>query len=241
MYLSRIFENLKSSFTNVMRKYENISFEDDIFTEMSKHDNSCLVKPNPCYDKIPLEVYNSLLNRMSSDEMIELFSSMFGKRLEADEIPATLEKAFAYLKKRITNVNSVRHTDIYSKQGMVEFVQTGKLTDHLDHLPAFNREEINKVLEHINARNNDPKDKYILYITEDGFAHNDFIFSVYKDFGIIVEYVFPPGTEGLWKMILIQNNRLASIFFDYFENHLPLNKAMEKSKTNSFIQSLMDS
>jgi len=240
MYLSRIFEGLKINFTNVMRKYDNVDLEDDIFTEMNKHGGSVLIKPNPCYDEIPIEVYESLLGRTSTEELIDLFSSMLGFRLEEEALPATLEKTFEYLKKRIKGAKSSKHTDIYSKQGITEFATTGRLTDHLPHLPTFSKEEIHKVLEYINNRNNDPKDTYTLYITEDGYVHNDFIFSIYTDFGIIVEYIFPPHTAGLWKMILIQNERLASIFTDYFVNHIPVNKAMDKKQTDTFIKSLIE-
>ena len=241
MYLSRIFEGLKSSFANVMRKYETIDFDDDIFTEMSKHGNNCLVKPNPCYDEIPIEVYESILGRTEKDDLIELFSTMHGQRIDEQTLPTVLEKTFEYLKGRIKIAQVGRRTDIYSKQGMLEFAATGKLTDHVPFLPTFNREEINKIIEHILDRSNETKDKYTLYITEDDFSHNDFIFSVYKDFGIIVEYIFPPHTEGLWKMILIQNERLASIFFDYFDNHIPLNKALDKKQTENFLKSLIES
>jgi len=240
MYLSRIFEGLKISFTNVMRKYDSVDFEDDIFTEMNKKGSSVLVKPNPCYDEIPIEVYESILSRMSDEELIELFSAMLGQKIEADALPATLLKTFEYLKKRIKGTTTSKHTDIYSKQGIIDFFTTGKLTDHVPYLPAFSKEEASKVLEYINNRNNDPKDTYALHITEGSYAHNDFIFSIYKDFGIIVEYIYPAHTPGLWKMILIQNERLASIFTDYFENHIPVNKAMDKKQTDAFIKSLID-
>ena len=239
-YLSKSYENLKNSYVNVMRKYENIDFEDDIFIEMQKHDAWCLIKPNPCYDKIPLEVYESLLGRMSNEELIKLFSSTFGQRLEESALPVALGKTFDYLKRRIKNSATYKQTDIYSKPGMIEFAKTGKLTDHLEYLPAFNRDEIKKVLEYISRRGNEAGNDYNLYITEDGLAHNDFVIAVHKDFGITIEYIFPEQKEGFWKMVLIQNARLASIFFDYSDNHIPLNKAMDRNKTDNFIQSLID-
>jgi len=122
---------------------------------------------------------------------------------------------------------------------MEEFAQTGRLTDHLTHLPSFNKDEINVILKHIYDRRAETKDEYSLFITEDSYANNDFIISVYKDYGIVVEYVFPENTEGLWKMILIQNTRLASIFFDYFDNHIPVNKAMDKTQTDDFLKLLI--
>jgi len=239
-FLSKNYENLKNSYVNVMRKHENVDFGDDIFTEMQKHGSSCLIKPNPCYDKIPLDVYKSLLSRMSTEDMIDLFSFMFGQRLEEKALPDTLEKALTYLKGRIDFSMASKQTDVYSKQGMIEFAETGKLTDHLAFLPAFNRDEIKKSLEHIKCRSNETGSDYSLYITEDGLARNDFIIHAVKDFGITIEYVFPDQKEGLWRMVSIQNTRLASIFFDYSENHIPLNKAMGKNEADSFMQSLID-
>jgi len=239
-FLSKNYESLKNSYKNVMRKYVTIDFEDDIFIEMQKHSSNCLIKPNPCYDKIPLEVYKSLLNRMSTEDLIELFTSAFGQRIEENAIPAALEKTFNYLKRRFDNSIVCKQTDIYSRSGMIEFAKTGKLTDHFEHLPAFNRDEIKNVLEHINRRSNDAGNDYTLYITEDSLVRNDFIISAFKDFGIMIEYVYPEQKVGLWKMVLIQNARLASIFFDYSDNHIPLNKAMDRNKADSFIRSLID-
>jgi len=238
-YLSRIYENFKSSYVNTMRKYGNMDFEDDIFIEMSKHGRSCLVKPNPCYDKIPIEVYQNILDRMSSEDLIKLVSSVTGQKIDSGTLPATLKKIFTYLEKRVEAAAIEKHTDIYSKQGMIEFAETGKLTDHLTHLPAFNKEEIKIILKHIYDRRSETKGEYSLFITETEYANNDFIFSVYKDYGIVVEYIFPEHTEGLWKMILIQNTRLASIFFDYFDNHIPINKAINKIQTDDFLKSLI--
>jgi len=240
MYLSRIFEGLKISFTNIMRKYNNIDFDNDIFTEMKNHNNRCLLKPNPCYDKIPLHIYEKLMGRMNKEELLDLFSSMQGHRVPEEAIPAALNQTFAYLKDRIDSVSVSRQIDVYSKEGITEFFETGRLTDHLELLPSFNREEIKEVLENLYDRSNDTGSNYTMYIAEDGFGHDDFVFSVFKDYGIIFEYVFPNHTEGLWKMILIENKRLASIFYDYFENHIPVNNAMTKTKANEFLKSLIN-
>jgi len=239
-FLSKYYENLKSSYKNVMKKYDNIDFNDDIFTEMQKYGDNCLVKPNPCYDKIPMEVYNSLLKRMNSEELIKLLSSVTGQKIEPHLLPAALEKTNKYLMRRVENTTSSKRIDIYCEPGMIEFVETGKLTDHLENLPAFNAEEKNMILKYLLERSNCTETNYSLYITKDSLSHKDMIFVVIRDFGVTIEYILPENKEGLWKVVVIQNARLASIFFDYFDNHIPINKALDAEATSDFIQSLID-
>jgi len=239
-YLSKSYENLKLSFKNVMKKYEGVDFSDDIFFEMQKRGSSCMIKPNPCYDKIPLEAYLSLLERISADEMQKLLSSLFGKKVAPEDIPALLDYVGIYLRKRIDSARTSRRKDVYSMQGLIEFKETGMLTDHLEYLPPFSPEETRMVFESLYERCNDPETGYELLITEQELSRKDLVLDVCGGFGILVEYIYPSQKEGLWKMILIESERLASILSDYCENYLPLNHVMEKEDANKFLLSLME-
>ena len=223
-----------------MRKYDGIDFTDDIFLEVQKYGGNCMIKPNPCYDNIPIEAYESLLSRMSEDELIELLSPLLGNRIDAAALPVVYEKVMQYLNKRISSAKNNKQVYIYNKEGLLEFFETGRLTDHLDNLPPFNREEIRMVILNLLECGNSPNGDYTLYIMDKKLPRKDLIMNVTKDFGIHIEYIYPEQTDGLWKMILVQSKRLSEIFCDYFENHVPVNHAMENGEAESFLRSLID-
>lgn len=240
-YLSKIYENLKFNYDDVMKKYDYIDFSDDIFAEMQKYSGCFLLKPNPCYEKMPYEVYNSVMKRMNGEELKVLLSSLFGEKLDDAALPDATAKAMQYIKKRIDMAQTTKQIDVYSKAGLTEFAETGKVTDHLEHLPPFNQHERQMVLKYIFNRSNNSYDNYSLYITENDMPRKELVLEASKGFGLLIGYIYPEPKEGLWKTIFIQNERLTSIFCDYLENHIPVNLAMEKDKANSFLKELIDS
>ena len=239
-FMSKNFENLKHSFNNILQKYDSMDFVDDILLNIQKDFGNYIIKPNPCYDKIPYDAMKSATGRMDEKELIELMSSMYEGVNDSDTMRMALDTALEFVKRRIEYTYNHEQIDVYSRSGMLEFVRTGKLTDHLERLVAFNHNEIRLVIEHIRRRNNDPNDAYKVYITEDELPRKDLIILVLKNYGILIEYVYPHDKKDLWKMLLIQSNRLASIFCDYIENHIPVSLAMSKDKADSFLQELID-
>ena len=95
------------------------------------------------------------------------------------------------------------------------------------------------VLEYLYKRSNDPNDEYTLYITENEMPRNDLVLGAAKGYGILIEYIYPIPNESFWKTIFIKNERLASIFCDYIENHIPINHAIERDKDNSYLKDLI--
>ena len=240
-FLLKNYESLKHSFSNVIQNYESFDFSDDVIVEMQQDNNNYMIKPNPCYDKIPYEVYESVTGKMEDKDLIEFMSSMFEVQFDSDTAKTALQRALMYIRRRIENSLKHKQIDVCSKAGLREFVATGKLTDHVEFLPAFNRDEVRRVIEYIRSRNNDPDNKYYLYVTEDELPIRDLVIIIKKDFSILIEYIYPESIEGLWKMLHIKSKRFASIFCDYIENYIPINRALSKEETDRFLQELIDS
>lgn len=238
-FMAKTYINLKNNFDSIIHTYTNVAFNDDIFTELAKKETCYLIKPNPCYDKIPCEVFEKMIRRVSNGELIKFLSSLYGKELDSEITPIVLEKALQYQKKRLNCTYVGKQIDVYSKVGLLEFHQTGKLTDHLEYLPAFDKEETAMILSYINDRDRNLKDDYKLYITEKELTQKDLVIIAAKNFGIAIEYICPTYEEGLWKMFVIQSKRLAEIFCDYIENHIPINYALKKDNADEFMKSLL--
>jgi len=239
-YLLRNYNNLKFTYQEVIKDYENMDFTYDIFLEMQKTGDSYLLKSNPCYNKVPAEVYQSLMNRMSSYERNELLTTLSGEEVDDASSADAIEKVIQHLMKSVGEARTTGQTDVYSREGLVSFAQTGRLTDHIEQLPDFNRDEKRMVLEYLYKCSNEQGNNYTLYITESEMPCKDFILAAIKDFGLLIGYIYPELREGLWKMVTVKSSRLASIFSDYLENHIPVNHAMDKEKANSLLRDLLD-
>jgi len=238
-YLSKNYENLKNSYKDIIHRLDHIDFTDDVFMEMRKSDGSCVLKQNPSYDRIPYDVYASLAKRMSVDELKELLITMLGQNLNGTALPDITDRVEQYLKKRIENACANKQIDVLSREGLAVFAETGKLADHMEHLPALDQSERRMVLESMYKRSNDPRDKYTLYIIESEVARKGLILAAAVGFGLLIGHPSAQCEGCHWKTISIQSGRLAAIFCDYLENHIPVNQAMVKEDANSFLQGLI--
>jgi hypothetical protein len=239
-YLTRIYENLKNHHNVVIQKYDCIDFTGDIYSELEKYSGNYIIKPNPGYYKIPFEVFNNLAHRMNSEDLKAFAYTLLGDDFDEAAMPDAISKVTAFLKKRIGSARKVKQIEVYCREGLIDFTQTGKLTDHPENLPAFDQNEKRMLLEHLYNRNNDPGDDYSLYITESDIPRKDLFLEVAKGVGILIGIARPEYDRNSWKMIFIQNERLASIFCDYLENHIPVNNAIEKDKVNVFLKDLIN-
>ena len=238
-FLSKSYENLKLSFKNVIQKYNNMDVMDEILLTISEKPYY-IIKPNPCYDKVPNEAFKSVTGRMGEMELINFLTSLYGQKIDSETIPYALELAFDHMAKRYVNSTVSKQIDVYSKQGLIELAETGRLTDHLKYLPPFNQEERRLILEHLRKRSDDPKDNFQLCITENALVNRNLTFLVLKDYGVAIEYSYPEDDVGLWRLLLLQSEKIASIFYDYVENHIPVNHAMGKDKADSFLWELIE-
>ena len=238
-FLSKSYENLKHSFKNVIQKYNNMDVMDEILLTISEKPYY-IIKPNPCYDKVPNEAFKSITGRMSEAELIDFLTSLYGQPIDSETIPYALERAFEHMAKRYENSTVSKQIDVYSRHGLLELAETGRLTDHLKYLPPFNNEERRMILEHLGKRSDDAKDVFQLCVTENALVIRDLVFLVLKDYGVVIEYSYPQDDVGLWRLLLLQSEKIASIFCDYVENHIPVNRAMVKDKADVFLRELFE-
>ena len=240
-YLAKIYENLKSHHKDVVQKCSRVDFAGDVFMEIEKYGGSYVIKPTPGYDRIPFEVYDSLVQRMNDDEKKMFVSALLGEQPDDVALPDAVKKVLQNLKKQIEFAQKSKQLDVYSRDGLSAFWETGRLTDHPEHLPAFDQNERRMILESLYARSNSPRGNYSFYITENDMSRKDFILDAGRGCGVLVGYVSPECQGGARKMLYIQSERLALIFCDYLENHIPVNNAIEKDRASLFLRDLLNS
>ncbi len=205
--------------------------------EMEANFNQCLLKPNPCYGRIPVNVLRGMVER-STPEVLEGVKKGFAG--SSGLVMDTLDPALYIMEKRVAASYRKQHIDVYSKAGLLEFAETGRLTDHFDFLPLFTKQERRTILEYIRGRHLDPKDNYSIFITKDRLLEGGHIIVAYEDLGVLIEYSQEDYRQGICSNLFIKNKMLAEVFTDYAKNHVPENHALSREETTAFLNGLIE-
>lgn len=206
--------------------------------ELQQNHNHYLLKPNFCYDDIPMSVYQSMLTRGSTQELADVQN---GLACAAGGNTGALATVFSILEKRIATTYINCRMNVHSMDGLTELARTGRLSDHFAFMPSFNKQELRTILEYVRDRNSDPNDSYTLFITKEKILANGHIMLVFEHTGVMIEYSEDDYLRGVCSNLFIRNSMLASIFTDYVKNHVPNNHALSLDEATAFLNSLIAS
>jgi len=232
------YAHLRMYYPNALTHMTDLPMMGDDLQKMESNCDEYLIKPNPCYHKIPMSVYRRLVGRVSPDEVRRIASTLNSQVRDDAEARYVLETMLLSLEKRIGSSYTNKHIDVYSKEGLAEFAKTGRISDHLTALPPFDKEEIRDILVSIRDRNLDPDDPYTLCLV-DRLQHR-YYFVIIKGHGLFIECDQQLSGKGVYESLYVRNRNLLEVFCDYIENHLPVNHALTVKETTAFIDELIE-
>jgi len=229
------YQELKDKHCRKLFDMRSIDLYSNDILEFEQCGENYLVKPDLCFNMIPQASFTSMINR-SRDSLKPLIDVIApGKTLEEAEIIYQ-----EYFKARTAITYTQKRKDIFCVSGLRRFVKTGKIIDHLNQLPAFNKEEVRLALEYLRDRNNDENDPYEMYVSQKQFAHDDLLLMISKSGSIMVEYNQDHYSNGLYDNIHLDSSALSEILIDYIDNHFIPNHTMPKEEVTAFINELIN-
>jgi len=234
-FLMDNYNHLKKAYTTPLCNSSGMEMHTKALLTIAQDTDAYLLKPNNCYDKIPMECWFSIKDRMYN----EMGALLTGLRDESGDPAEAIQFYAEHFQERIKLTYRNKHTDVYCKDGLLEMVQTGKIADHMEGMPPFSPEELRSILEYIRDRNLDPNDSYEFYLTEKNIFDNGLVIVIYKGKGIIVEYT-KENRQKTANNVFIESSELNQIFIDYIENHIPKFHALSKEDATEFINSLIN-
>jgi len=240
-FFERNYESLHHDYTCSFNNQKKFEFIGTLFLELEINYDVCLFKPNPCYNRIPVSVYESVKAR-SSKEMLHFFMNSFlYDNVTKETIDTQLADLIAYLDSRVDASYKNTQIDIFTQKGLESFASTGRLSDHLDGFPPFIPSEIKAVLEYIKSRDLDEKDKYSFFITKsDKYSNEDLLISVFKNHGLLIEYNNPKYKADDMPYCVIEHKGLSNLFSDFAENYVPTMLSMPQKDAYDFIDRLIE-
>ena len=212
----------------------------DLIAELEKEYDIFLFKPNPCYNRIPIEVYKSIVDRTPEEEINKLLSGISGINISHNDTETSLKSLLEYLEARIISSTKKKHFDVYTMRGLEDFAKTGMLTDHLHALPPFTSKEVKIILESIKARHLNKKDPFKFYILSSEYDNKDFVLTAFKDYGLLIEYNDPKSISDNNPYCIIESKNFGDIFYEFGNMYVPTMISLDEKKALAYIDKLIE-
>lgn len=239
-FITNDFYDLRRQFTNSIQEFRDLGVCEQFLISMEQQHDSFLLKPDICYNHIPAQVYKKQQARYDPEEQMIIAERIAGKPVAPEESQDVIDAMIKTMESRINNSYKRIQTEVCSKTGLLEFVKTGRIIDHMVWLPSFNKEEIRMCLEYIRDRNENKNDSYQLYLTEQDIMRNEYIIVGFKGDGVFIEFNRENYCTCPTKNLYIKNKTIADVVCDYVESHIPSNHTVTREETTAYIDHLID-
>ena len=208
---------------DVWIKAKNISLLNDYLLALESTKPQCIIKASHAYNKIPIEAYKSIASR--SPQSLEKIP-MLKDRM-------TPESLFATLEARYNTAYKEGNWDVYTANGLRDFAEKGMLADHIDWMPAFDKNERKIILKSIRERLVKKPKGFNLLVTEKDIINT---FSATADTGLLLKF---DKNGDLCQNIFVENKMVADLVFDYVKNHLSAYHAMPEEDAIALFDELI--
>ena len=206
-------------------KAKNISLMNDYLLTLESSKPQCIIKSDFSYNKIPLQVYQSLVNR--SPKIVENISYLKER--------ITLDNLFTSLDARNKLAYKEGNWDVYTVNGLRTFAEKGVLSDHIEWLPAFDANERKIILQSIREHYISKPHGYSMFIIEKDLEN---VFCAIGDTGLLLKF---NSSNKMCQNVVIENKMVADLIFDYVKNHISAYHALPEHDVIKLFDELIES
>ena len=236
-FFERSFETLQHDYRAALTLEKKHEFIGGLWLDQEENHEVYFFKPNPCYQRVPIAVYQHLKERVS---LFDFVSSYFQSQITAENYEAYLEQLLVFMTKRMKASYKNRQIDILTQSGMEALASTGMLSDPWKDFPAFSKEEIKMILESLKERDADKNDPFNFYILKDGYSNDDITVYACKDSLVEFEYNKEKYVYNSIPFCVLEHKGLSNIFADFAENYVPNMLALSTVDAYAFIDALIE-
>lgn len=239
-FFERNYDNLYRHYRYALNHDNTFHYLYELVSVLEAKYDVYLFKPNPCYNRIPPAVYESIRDRSSQEALAAFAQSFFtditlGEQFQDEQI----DQLIAFIAGRFDSAKTHKQIDVFTREGLESFAATGILSDHVDNLPALIGPEIRTLLTHIKARDLDKNDNYRFYIMDSAYCNHDYLITVYSDYGLLIEYSNPEYKTADLPFCIIEHKGLSHTFVDFVDNYIPTMLALPQAEAHAFLDELI--
>ena len=231
-FFGRNYDSLKEKYIPALSSRKSLIEYVGTIIEMFRRSDSVIFRSDPALCRIPLSVYHSVLQRTPMEDFVEFFIEEEHKE---KSLEAHIEELLNQAKLVEESTYANKQLDIYTKSGMAEFAHSGLIKDYLEFLPAFNKDEVKRILESIKARDKDPKDPFNFLILKGSYADEQLTLFAGDNSCLLFEKYFNSHTP----FCIIDHEKLSSIFTDFAHNYVPAMMSIPQNEAYDYIDYLI--
>ncbi|MCL2312015.1 MAG: hypothetical protein FWC41_05945 [Firmicutes bacterium] len=204
-------ENRESIINLISNEIDNLILTANKSLEYENNFSRLLVKSNLCFEAFPTKYLIDLVNRAiklleKNNIPLELFAPKIRTLLDISAVRTSIK----------TNPRAIKNIDFLSELGTLDFLESGRISDHPSLLGAFTKEEAKEVFKEIYNRSKD-SDNYKLYICQRKFFNDKYCLLCIKGFGFSIEYV-DMDKRILKSLHYIEDKNLSNSMYEYMYN-----------------------
>jgi len=239
-FFARKYSSVKELHQNSLIKQKNIELLSSSMFEFEAGGKNCIIKPSPCYHRIPIAVCKSVLERQSESQLADMISYLSDGAGFYYDTETALGNTIKYIEERDSLSLKHSQTDVYTMDGLETFAKERRLSDHYSFLPELAGEEVKAVLENLWRKQKDPEDKFRFYIVQFPLRDNHMIYCASENNGLMLEYVQAETFQNGISNCIIRQDSLSGMFLDFAENYVPETLAMSEAEAKRFIEYLIE-
>lgn len=222
-----------------VQKFKNFVSFCEFGEEIEENKDIYSIYTVPSYNKLPIDLIEFELSKYSNTQLINLVNYLSDKKNTIE----TSKEYISYIinildnKSRISKSN--KEIDIYSKEGIKNFISTGILNNYISELLPISKQTIKIVMNNLIERSLNSNDNYKMYITNDTINSRTSL-KIIKEYGIIIGY-YPSFLKGFnVNNSFIENKSAGKIFADFVESYINTSNVMNDNEAYEYIQQLLN-
>jgi len=229
------YEGLKKHFQSALIQARSADFLNEFSLNIELHSDIVLIKPNPCYNRIPYDCYISALKRINGEHISALDACVPGfHQIGVERFTASI---LEIMQKRIEASRINHQVDICTREGLEQLAATGRLSDDYPFFPGLNRQEVKTMLLKLKAAVESPTENYQLRITNLNLDPGCY-FLVSKG-GVVEIGSLSKELYGDISNNYIEHPLLSKIFIEFATSYLPSHHCLSDDETAEFLSDLI--
>ena len=217
-------------------KERNVGMVITMIQEIEYGNSKFIYKSNPCYDVIEKDIWVAIAGRCVEENYRILFGDL-GEEYKSDRVQAVVNSLLDICEKRYNYTYQYDNTHFFTKKGLQNFVDTGRLSDHMDWLPSFTNDEVRRILTNLLKRHQNPDDKLRISIIDQDTDMDLCVVATSAD-DIIVAYMNKLTGIGDVFNCFFKHDDLSHLLMGFGERYAPRNISISDSEIERFINGL---
>jgi len=238
-FITDEFYDIRKQYRNEWQEFSSYDVGLDFFADLEQNYPTSMINPDFHLTFIPADILATKLRALDPEVIRELVDEVADDPVPPDRIDDAFEAIIAKIVARCGYSYGQPQTCVSSKEGLLEFVQTGRRCDHLKWVPPYTKREMRAIIENVRDRNLDETNDFNFYLTDKPILENRYILEVYHGTGVAIQYNQKRERTRSHNYLFLSHELLEEVFFNYMNDYLPSTHCVSLEETTEYLNYLI--